>query len=298
MTEDDPSFVKILDLEQLDQHVFRGQSKPTLPTRVFGGEVAAQALVAAGRTVPSDRLVHSLHAYFLRPGNASKPLIYQVDAIRDGNSFTTRRVVVIQNGEAVFNLDASFHRPEATGFAHQVAQLSAPSPEESISGEEMIAGADDSTRRWFGELESRFPLELRFPAELPRLASLRGERRPPRQAVWLRSRLPLPDDPLIHACAATFASDLFLLSSSMPPHISVFGDPHVQFASLDHAVWFHAPFRADDWLFYDQKGSWASGGRALCRGTFFDRSGTHIASVMQEGLLRRITGVPHPRDPA
>lgn len=291
-----PSFVKILDLDQLEVNVFRGQSNPTLPTRVFGGEVAAQALVAAGRTVPSaDRRVHSIHAYFLRPGNAAKPLIYHVDAIRDGGSFTTRRVVAVQDGEAVFTLAASFHRLEDSGFAHQLATLSAPSPEDSISGEELMRDADPASRDWFAHLESRFPLELRFPAELPRLATLRGERQPPRQAIWLRSRAPLPDDPLIHACAAVFASDLFLLSSSLPPHASVLGDPHVQFASLDHAVWMHAPFRADDWLFYDQEGSWAGHGRALCRGTLFDRTGAQIGSVMQEGLLRWVRGAPHPR---
>jgi acyl-CoA thioesterase-2 len=290
-----PSFVTILDLEQLEVNVFRGQAKPTLPTRSFGGEVAAQALVAAGRTVPVDRLVHSLHAYFLRPGDATKPLIYQVDVIRDGGSFTTRRVVAVQDGIPVFNLAASFHRIEESGFAHQQATLTAPRPEDSISGEDMLADADEASRRWYAAVESLFPLELRFPAELPRLASLRGEAKPPRQGLWLRSSLPLPDDPLIHACAATFASDLFLLSSSLPPHVSVVGDPHIQFASLDHAVWFHAPFRADEWLYYDQEGYWAGNGRALCRASFFDRSGTHVASVMQEGLLRRIKGVPHPR---
>ena len=276
---------EILDLEQLEVHLFRGRSRRAPATRVFGGEVAGQALVAAGRTVPADRRVHSLHAYFLRPGDPGHPILYQVDPIRDGGSFTTRRVVAIQHGEPVFQLSASFQAHE-DGLSHQLPQLTSPDPESLPSAEESLRSADDRSRAWFARLMDMFPLELRFPEELPRIATVRGERRPPSQRVWLRSAQPLSDDPLVHVCAATYASDLFLLAAALPPHGLVIDDPGLQFASLDHAVWFHAPFRADDWLFYDQEGTWTGGSRALCRGSLFDRNGTLVASVVQEGLVR------------
>jgi acyl-CoA thioesterase-2 len=276
---------QILDLEEIDTRVFRGRSRKTDVARIFGGEVAGQALVAAGRTVPQDRRVHSLHAYFLRPGDPGAPILYQVDTIRDGRSFTTRRVVGTQRGEAVFHLSASFHIAEK-GVSHQVPQLVAPAPEELPSAEESLANADERTLAWFARIRDRLPLDWRFPEELPRLASVRGELRPPRQRVWVRSAQPLSDDPLVHVCGATYASDMFLLSSALPPHGVVIDDPGSQVASLDHAVWFHAPFRADDWLLYEQEGTWAGGARALCRGSLFDRHGTLVASVVQEGLIR------------
>jgi len=279
----------ILDLEPIEKHVFRGRSRPSSATRVFGGEVAGQALVAAGRTVPVDRQVHSLHAYFLRPGDPGSPILYQVDAIRDGRSFTTRRVVAVQHGEPIFHLSASFQLP-AEGFAHQLPQLSAAPPETLPSAEESLRTVDERSRAWFARITEAFPIELRFPEEMPRFATVRGERREPRQRVWLRSSHPLDDDPLLHVCAATYASDLFLLATALPPHGVVVDDPGVQITSLDHAVWFHAPFRADDWLFYDQEGIWAGGSRALCRGSFFDRHGTLVASVVQEGLVRSTAG--------
>jgi acyl-CoA thioesterase-2 len=279
------SLAEILDLEQIELLVFRGRTRPTTVTRVFGGEVAGQALVAAGRTVPPDRRVHSLHAYFLRPGDPISPILYSVDAIRDGHSFTTRRVMAVQHGEPVFHLSASFH-VEEPGLEHQAAVLDAPPPEDLPSAQESLAAADERSREWFHSISDRFPLEFRFPEELARVATMRGERRPPRQRVWVRSSYRLPDDPLLHACAATYASDLFLLASALPPHGIVIDGPNMQMASLDHAVWFHAPFRADDWLFYEQEGTWSGGARALCRGSLFDASGTLVASVVQEGLVR------------
>ena len=275
----------ILDIEQLDDRIFRGYSHDPHTTRVFGGQVAGQALVAAGRTVGPDRRVHSLHSYFLRPGDPSVPLIYEVDAIRDGGSFTTRRVVAIQHGEAVFHLSASFQRP-STGFEHQIPVADSPTPDELPTAAEWIKDADETTQRWFALLKERFPLEVRFMGEPTRAAALRGEAAPPRQRMWIRSSDRLPDDPLVHACAATYASDLFLLASALPPHGYVMGDEGLLAASLDHAVWFHRPFRADDWLLYDQEGTWAGDGRALCRGLLFDPSGALVATVMQEGLLR------------
>ena len=285
---------EILDLEQIEVHVFRGRSRatsasrPSAATRTFGGEVAGQALVAAGRTVPPDRRVHSLHAYFLRPGDPGTPILYTVDPIRDGRSFTTRRVVAVQHGEPIFQLSASF-AVAAEGLAHQVPQLTVPDPDSLPTAEEALRDADDRTRAWFQAISAAFPIELRFPEELPRIANARGERREPHQPVWLRSAQPLGDDPLLHVCAATYASDLLLLSSALPPHGVLIEDPGVFLASLDHAVWFHAPFRADDWLFSDQEGFWAGHSRALCRGALFDRSGTLVATVMQEGLVR-VTG--------
>jgi acyl-CoA thioesterase-2 len=291
------TLLQILELEEIEVRVFRGRTRPTDTTRVFGGEVAGQALVAAGRTVPDDRRVHSLHAYFLRPGDPKTPILYEVEALRDGRSFTTRRVVAIQDGEPIFNLSASFHVAEQ-GVAHQLPQLSAPDPDALVTAEEALDDADEQTLAWFSRLRERFPVEVRFPEELPRLATARGEVRPPRQRVWLRAAEALPDDPLLHVCAATYVSDLFLLPSALAPHSVVLDDDGVQLASLDHAVWFHGPFRADDWLLYDQEGTWAGGARALCQGRLFDRKGRLVATVMQEGLLRLPSlapdGVPPP----
>ncbi|MCD0448839.1 acyl-CoA thioesterase II [Actinocorallia sp. API 0066] len=272
-------------MERLDTFLFRGTATPTRHTRVFGGEVAAQALMAAGRTVPADRLVHSLHAYFLRPGDPAAPLVYQVDPIRDGGSFTTRRTVAVQHGKPIFHLSASFHRPEE-GFSHQPAKTDRPEPEELPSDREVLSAADTATREWFATVHGDSPLEIRFAAELPRFAALRGESAPPVQRFWFRTREALPDDPLLHACAVAYASDLLLLSSSVAPHATTLDSGGLQFASLDHTLWLHATPRADDWVFYDQEGLWAGGARALCRGSLTDRSHRLIGSVVQEGLIR------------
>ena len=276
----------ILDLEQLEEHVFLGRSRRATATRIFGGEVAGQALVAAGRTVPADRAVHSLHAYFLRPGDAGSPLRYVVDPIRDGRSFTTRRVVAHQHGRPVFQLSASFHAAADDGFSRQSPRLQAPDPDDLPTAAESLASADDRSRTWLTRVTEAFPLELRFSEELPRVAAMRGERPGPHQRFWLRSAQPLDADPLLHACAATYASDLFLLATALAPRGVVVDDEGVQVASLDHAVWFHAPFRADDWLYYDQESTWSGNSRALCRGSFFDRRGALVATVVQEGLVR------------
>jgi acyl-CoA thioesterase-2 len=245
--------------------------------------VAGQALAAAGRTVPDDRRVHSLHAYFLRPGDTGAPIQYTVEPVRDGGSFTTRRVLAVQHGETIFSLAASFQVPE-DGPAYQEPMLDAPGPGESAAAGPVTSAA----QAWYDEFLRRFPVEVRFPeADGPAwLTIMRGEQGAPRQRFWVHSRQPLPDDPLVHVCAVTYVSDLFLISSAMPPHGLATGGRSVSAASLDHAVWFHAPFRFDDWLFYDQSSTWAAGARALCRGLLFDRSGTLVASVMQEGMIR------------
>jgi acyl-CoA thioesterase-2 len=271
---------QILDLERIEDLVFRGRSRPVAETRVFGGEVAGQALIAAARTVVPERTVHSLHAYFMRPGDPGRPILYQVDPIRDGRSFTTRRVVGIQHGEPIFTLSASFQVTEP-GVHHQVPELAVPDPDALPTTAELMERAGEQSVAWFAHFNRRFPLELRFPEEPPAVASVRGEARPPRQVVWVRATERLPDDPALHACAATYVSDLMLL-----PHKLLFGTSGLQMASLDHAVWFHAPFRADDWLCYEQESPWAGGARALCRGSLFDRAGTLVATVMQEGLIR------------
>jgi acyl-CoA thioesterase-2 len=277
--------LQLLDLERIDDLYFRGRSLPTASTRVFGGEVAAQSLVAAGRTVPGERQVHSLHTYFLRPGDPAIPTLYRVDPIRDGGSFTTRRVVAIQRGEPIFHLSASFQTPES-GPSHQIPTLVAPDPDALPPSSTTMAASGDATRDWFAGVSGWFPFEMLFPEDLPRMATVRGDAAPPRQRFWLRAAEALPDDPLVHVCAMTYASDMLLLSSALPPHRLLIGQPGLQFASLDHAIWFHAPFRTDDWLFCEQEGFWAGGARALCRGTLFDRNGVLVATIMQEGLIR------------
>jgi acyl-CoA thioesterase-2 len=280
------SLAAVLDLEQVDDRVFRGGSESISTVRVFGGQVAAQALVAAGRTLPAPRPVHSMHAYFLRPGNPGLPTTYAVEPIRDGRSFSTRTVVAWQGDEAVFQLSASFHDPE-DGVVHQVPTTTAPPAEELPTADERMQAADEQTRAWWSLVREMFPLDLRFVDEPVRAQVLRGERPPPHQRIYLRSKEPLGDDPLVHVCALAFASDVFLLSTALPPHGLLMGGPDVQGSSVDHAMWFHAPFRADDWLLYDMEGTWAGQGRALCRGHVFDASGRLVATVMQEGLLRR-----------
>jgi acyl-CoA thioesterase-2 len=295
MGEEPVSLEQLLDLEKLEVWTYRGFSFHPGSTRAFGGMVAGQALVAAGRTVPEDRHVHSLHAYFLRPGDTAAPLLYTVEPVRDGGSFTTRRVLAVQHGEVIFSLSASFQVAEE-GLSYQRPVLDAPGPEESagigpVNDTVHDAGADPVTpaaQTWYDEFVRRFPVEVRFPeADGPAWVTImRGEQGPPRQRFWVRSRQPLPDDPLVHVSAVTYVSDLFLISSSLPPHALATAGRSVMAASLDHAVWFHAPFRFDDWLFYDQSSSWAAGARALCRGLLYDRSGTLVASVMQEGMIR------------
>jgi acyl-CoA thioesterase-2 len=277
--------LQILDLEQIEVNMFRGRTRWTDEPRIFGGEVAGQALVAAGRTVPEDRHVHSLHAYFLRPGDPSTPVLYRVDTIRDGRSFTTRRVVALQHGEAIFNLAASFHVSEQ-GLRHQLPRLDATVPDSQAATEDLLTAADDRTRAWLRRLQDRIPVDVRFAEGLPRVDTLHGESGPPRLRVWLRSSQSLGEDTLMHVCAATYFSDLFLLAAALPPHGIGVDDAGAQMVSLDHAVWFHAPFRADEWLYYDMESDWMGGARALCRGKLFDQAGTLVASVVQEGLVR------------
>ena len=275
--------VDLLDLEPIEVNVFRGRSPDDWRQRVFGGQVAGQALVAAGRTVEPGRPVHSLHAYFLRPGDPSVPILYDVDRIRDGRSFTTRRVVAIQHGEAIFNLAASFHHPEADGFDHQLPMPPAPPPE----GLPTFGARMEPYKEQLGEWYTRpRPIDIRHVAEPPHVTGGTA-RRPPCQQVWFRADGTLPDDDLLHACVVTYASDMTLLDSILLAHGTSWLDRQLMGASLDHAMWFHRPFRADDWLLYDQESPSAFGARGLGQGRIYTRGGTHAASVVQEGLFRK-----------
>ena len=274
---------EVLDLERVEVDIFRGRTPAgTRLPRVFGGQVAGQALVAAGRTVDADRPVHSLHAYFLRPGDPSVPIVYTVDRIRDGRSFTTRRVVAVQHGEAIFNLQASFQVVE-DGVEHAEAMPEGlPDPETLPTLAEQLAGVDSPVAQWAARPR---PVDLRYVGEHPLLAQADGPR-PPQNAVWMRADGTLPDDPLLHVCVATFASDFTLLDPVLLPHGMAWGTGTVHGASLDHAVWFHRPFRADEWLLYDAASPTASGSRGLATGRIFTRDGRLVMSVVQEGLVR------------
>jgi acyl-CoA thioesterase-2 len=276
--------VDLLDLERIEQDIFRGKQPGESLLRVFGGQVAGQALVAAGRTVPEDRPVHSLHAYFLRPGDPSVPIVYEVDRIRDGRSFTTRRVVAIQHGKAIFNMSASFQVVEE-GLEHATAMPSVPDPEGLETIQQRMAAYSDELGGWFSRPR---PIDIRYVTDPPRVLRDSGGAREPRSKVWMRADGKLPDDPLLHVCAVAFASDMTLLDSALLSHGLAMGADPVMLASLDHAMWFHRPFRADEWFLYDQDSPATSGGRGLARGQIYTQDGQLAVSVVQEGLMRLI----------
>jgi acyl-CoA thioesterase-2 len=273
--------LELLDLEPIEVNIFRGVSPDEERQRVFGGQVAGQALVAAGRTVADDRRVHSLHAYFLRPGDPHIPILYEVDRIRDGKSFTTRRVVAIQHGQAIFHLSASFHVDE-DGFDHADPMPDVPRPEDLPTFQERVAAMGDDVPEWF--MRPR-PIDTRNVQEPWRTEG--REAGEPRQQVWMRADGRLPDDPMLHACVLAYASDMTLLDSILLPHRNVQWEG-LMMASLDHAMWFHRPFRADEWFLYDQASPSASGARGLARGSIFREDGVLAVSVMQEGLVRPV----------
>ena len=277
------NLLRILDLEPLEHNLFRGRSPDVGWQRVFGGQVLGQALVAASRTVETDRKAHSLHAYFLRPGDPAVPIIYEVDRIRDGKSFVTRRVVAIQHGHAIFSMSASFQVEEA-GLDHQMPAPKVPPPEELMSEEELKKQfMESASEPMKGYWRRERPIEIR-PVSLRHYVT--REKLEPVQHVWFRASGPLPDDAAIHKCVLAYASDMMLLDTSLYPHARTLFDRDLQVASLDHALWFHRPFRADDWLLYAQESPTASGGRGFNRGAIYSRDGIHIASVAQEGLIR------------
>jgi acyl-CoA thioesterase-2 len=273
--------LELLNLEQIEADIFRGRSPRERRQRVFGGQVAGQALVAAGRTVPADRPVHSLHAYFIRPGDPAVPLIYLVDRVRDGRSFTTRRVSAIQHGKTIFTLSASFHHPEP-GPVHAMPMPDVPPPES-------VAPTSERLEKLFGLPASdvfRNPIDLRVMGPLTFEAEHDPALRTDHNLVWLRADGDLPDDPLVHVCLMTYASDMTLLDSVLLRHGLSWADGRTTGASLDHAMWFHQPFRADQWLLYAQDSPVAAGARGLARGEVFTRDGQLVVSVVQEGLVR------------
>jgi acyl-CoA thioesterase-2 len=277
--------VELLALERIEENLFRGQSQDLGWGAVFGGQVLGQALSAAVQTVPAERHVHSLHAYFLRSGDVTRPIVYDVDRLRDGGSFTTRRVVAIQSGLPIFTLAASFQVDEA-GFEHQDAMPEAPPPESCPSQQERARLSSAKLPKRLRERALAVsPFEMRPvspPDDLFEPAA-----KAPFQMVWFKAINRLPDDPALHRYLLAYASDHSLITTALLPHGVTWLTPNMQVASLDHVMWFHQPFRVDDWLLYALDSSAAHGGRGLARGRIFTRDGKLVASSMQEGLIRR-----------
>jgi acyl-CoA thioesterase-2 len=284
--QDGPSpvqrLIELLDLEAIEVNIFRGTSPQDRSQRVFGGQVLGQALVAASRTVEA-RVCHSLHAYFLLPGDPKVPILYEVDRSRDGGSFSSRRVVAIQHGRPIFHMSVSF-QIEEPGFEHQIDPPNVPSPD-------TLPSEDDFRRQFIDKVPPDYreqflrkrPIELR---PIDRGDIFRPEKRPPQQAVWVRATGALPADVALNQCVLAYASDMTLLDTSLLPHGIGWFDERIQMASIDHAMWFHRPFRADEWLLYVQDSPSASGARGFNRGLIFSAEGKLVASVAQEGLMR------------
>ena len=275
--------LSILDLEQLEHNLYRGRSPKVNWQRVFGGQVIGQALVAAQRTVEPARHVHSLHAYFMRPGDTTLPIIYEVERLRDGGSFTTRRVTAIQHGQAIFSLEASFQVDEQ-GLEHQIPMpRDVPGPGQLESQRELLARAEhapEAIRRFWARER---PLDIR-PVTLEHYTS--REKLPPEQNIWIRTVGPVPDDRATQSAVLAYLSDMTLLDTSTFPHGRAVFDADLQVASLDHAMWFHRPHSLDGWLLYSQDTPSSSGSRGFTRGSLYAEDGTLIASVAQEGLIR------------
>ena len=277
--------LKQFELERLEVNLFRGESRDIGSPQVYGGQVLGQALMAASSTLPPELVVHSLHAYFLRRGDFNLPIVYQVDRSRDGHSFSSRRVIAIQNGQQIFTFSASFQKPEA-GFDHQVDMPQVPPPEDLPDWDrptpEVAATLPEKTRQY---LARERPFQMR-PVEL--LSAIHPVAGPPLQRVWFRLVDRLPDDARLHRCLLAYMSDFALLGTSVRPHAAVVGDGTLMMASIDHAMWFHRDFRLDDWLLYSLESPSASGARGFARGSIYTRDGRLAASVAQEGLIRLI----------
>ncbi len=273
-----------LRLERIEERIFRGQSQDLGWGVVFGGQVLGQALSAAAQTVPAERHVHSMHAYFLRQGNARAPIVYEVEVARDGSSFTTRRVVAVQHGQPIFILNASFQAEEA-GYDHaEPAPLDVPGPEGLLSEQQLAEQVVDQIPEPLRVMAlADRPIEIR---PVTKWNLLKPTKLPPRRQLWYRAAARLPDDPAVHRYLLAYASDFNFLPTAMMPHGVSWVTPGMQVASLDHAMWFHRPFRFDEWLLYDVESPSASGARGLVLGRFYTRAGELVASVAQEGLMR------------
>jgi acyl-CoA thioesterase-2 len=273
--------VALLDLEEIERDIFRGVSTRSRWQRVFGGQEAGQALVAAGRTVPEERKVHSLHSYFVRPGDPAIPIVYEVDRVRDGRSFSTRRVIAVQRGETIFSLSASFQLDQ-DGIDHQTPMPDVPDPDTLPPLINRYGNSPDGVE--FYQAMPK-PIDLRYVDDPPWQQHAKG----PREGlsrVWMRADGKLPDDPLLHVCVLTYASDMTLLDSVLVRHGLAPGLDEISMASLDHAMWFERPFRADEWLLYSTRSPSASGGRGLATGRFYRQDGAQVCSVVQEGMIR------------
>jgi len=272
-----------LSLERIEENLFRGQSQDLGWGRVYGGQVLGQALSAAAQTVEGGRLVHSMHAYFLRPGDVNRPVVYEVDRIRDGRSFTTRRVVAVQKGKAILNMAASF-QVEEEGLDHQDEMPDVAGPDGLMTDadriKEILEHVPESMR---SRLSSERPIEIRA---VEPMSYLKPEKRPPTTALWFRATHEVPDDPAVHRSLLAYASDSGFITTALRPHGMTWASPNIQLASLDHAMWFHRPFRMDEWLLYVVHSPSASGARGLVRGQFYRQDGTRVASAAQEGLMR------------
>lgn len=278
------ALLQTLTLEPIEDNLFRGPKSREGWQRVYGGQVLGQALSAATFTVDPDRSVHSMHGYFLLAGDPEREIVYEVERIRDGGSFTTRRVRAIQHGRAIFAMSTSFHKPE-DGYDHQSAMPDVPAPEALPSAKAlmatMLAHLPDNMRAYWNRehpIDVRIVDATRYASRLPR---------PAQQAVWLRTNGRLPDAPAVHRAVLAYASDFTLLDTALIAHGKLLFDRDIQLASLDHAMWFHRPFRADDWLLYVQDSPSAFGARGYCRGSIYDRQGRLVASAVQEGLMRK-----------
>ena len=274
-----------VELEAIEENIFRGQSRSVGSQRVFGGQVLAQALQAAIHTVPEGRFVHSLHAYFILPGDIQQPIVFEVDRIRDGGSFTTRRIKAIQKGQAIFNMSASFQKRQE-GFDHQISMPNVTPPEGLMSWDQLVeefgGKLPESIRRF---LEIDHPIEFR-PVE--RVHPMLAGKRQPQRHVWMRTKGAMPDEPTAHQAVLAYASDYNLLTTALLPHGDQVAGGNIQLASLDHGMWFHRDFRMDDWLLYAIDSPSASGARGFTRGSVFSRDGRLVASVVQEGLMRPV----------
>jgi len=277
--------VDLLDVEEIDTDLYRGARLPGGQGRVFGGQVIAQALQAAQRSVEGEKVAHSLHAYFMRAGDETRPIVYRVVRDFEGRSFATRRVIAVQGGQPILNMAASFQLPE-DGMAHQDAIPDVPAPETLRSDAELrreiAPQVPDKFRRLFAERAS--PIDMR-PVH-PR-SWFHPEPREPANYAWFRCVAPIGDDPALHRAVLAYASDMALLGTAMLPHGVNWLSPGMQSASLDHALWLHEPFRADEWLLYATDSPWAGHARGFNRGRIFARDGRLVASVAQEGLIRR-----------
>lgn len=278
------NLLALLNLEKIEEGIFRGQSEDLGLRQVFGGQVVGQALYAAKETVPVDRLVHSFHSYFLRPGDSQKPIVYDVETLRDGNSFSARRVAAIQNGKPIFYMTASFQAPEP-GFEHQKTMPAAPAPE-NLKSETEIAMAFEKLLPQ--TLKEKFlcekPLEIR-PVVFHN--PMQGHVDEPMRQVWMRANGQMPADLRVHQSLLGYASDFNFLPVALQPHGVGFLEPGMQVATIDHSMWFHRPFDMNDWLLYSVESTSASSARGFVRGEFYSRDGVLVASTVQEGVMRK-----------